>query len=105
MTATDFAVFKIVRTPASSSTMRSVHALMAPTFSRRPHRGKDLHAERLDPPAPDSLHPSQRFEIPGRGFRDRTHEPIRQDDARLQARPGPPPPPPLPHSPHPPPHP
>src|SRR2546428_11040688 len=108
MTATDFAVLKIARRPASSSTTSSVHSLMPPTFSRRPHRGKDLRAEGLDAPPPDTFHARQRLEVAGRGFRDGTPEPIRQDDARLEPRRGLRVGPPLPQQldppPHPPPH-
>src|SRR2546427_13165020 len=86
MTATDFAVLKIARRPASSSTTSSVHSLMPPTFSRRPHRGKDLRPAGLDAPPPDAFHARQRLEVAGRGFRDGTHEPIRQVDAQLEPR-------------------
>src|SRR2546428_12950883 len=109
MTATDFAVLKIARRPASSSTTSSVHSLMPPTFSRRPHRGKDLRAEGLDAPPPDALHARQRPEVAGPASPDGTHEPIRQDGARRAPRRGAPlgPPPPQdtdapPHRPRPP---
>src|SRR3989442_15695724 len=96
MTATVVAVFKIVRSPVSSSTTRSVHSLMPPTFSRRAHRGKDLRPEGLDPPAAEPLHARERLAAAGGSFRDRTHQPIRRGDAPLEPprrrRPGPPPP-------------
>src|SRR5437879_12908449 len=105
MTATDFAVLKIARRPASSSTTSSVHSLMPPTFSRRPHRGKDLRAEGLDAATPDAFHARQRLEVAGRGFRGRTPEPLRQARARLQPRAGRRVGPPLPRPPAAPPHP